>query len=164
MKKRTLALILGLVLAFGLTACGGSEDPAPAETNDTTETETAEPAAAEKDFSGDYTDTGAGTIEVITPSGSSADGTVPFVLIEPDAVLVSIELDAWEFDGSKISYIYVDGMLYGKEQLADTQLPFDLQGDMLAEGEHSVEVVQYDNDDPSGNVVVYKSAAYEIKL
>ena len=48
MKRRTLALILGLVLAFGLTACGGSEEPAPAETNEATETETEEPAAAEK--------------------------------------------------------------------------------------------------------------------
>lgn len=48
MKRRTLALILGLILAFGLTACGGSEEPAPAETDETTETETEEPAAAEK--------------------------------------------------------------------------------------------------------------------
>lgn len=30
MKKRTLALLLSLVMVFGLTACGGSEEPAPA--------------------------------------------------------------------------------------------------------------------------------------
>ena len=164
MKRRTLALALGLIMALGLTACGGSEDPAPAETNETNETQTEEPEAAEKDFSGDYTDTGAGTIEVVTPSGSSADGVTPFILIQPDTLVDSIGLNAWEFDGAKISYIYVDGMLHSREQLADTQISLDLQGDTLTEGEHSVEVVQYDNDDPSGNVVVYKSAAYEIKV
>lgn len=45
MKKRTLALILGLILAFGLTACGGPEEPAPAES---TEAETEEPVATEQ--------------------------------------------------------------------------------------------------------------------
>ena len=45
MKRRTLALVLGLIMALGLTACGGSEDPAPAETN---EPQQEEPAAAEK--------------------------------------------------------------------------------------------------------------------
>lgn len=48
MKRRTLALALCLIMALGLTACGGSEDPAPAETNETNETQTEEPAAAEK--------------------------------------------------------------------------------------------------------------------
>lgn len=147
-KRKILALFVALVAVIGLAACGGGGGG----------------EVAEKDFSGDYTDTGAGTIEVITPSGSSADGTVPLIMIEPNTLLDSIGLNAWEFDGSKISYIYVDGMLQSKEQLADTQTSVELRGDMLAEGEHSVEVVQYDNDDPSGNVVTYKSAAYEIKL
>lgn len=48
MKRKTLALLLGLVLAFGLTSCGG--DTAPAEDAGSeqeaaqTETETEEPA------------------------------------------------------------------------------------------------------------------------
>lgn len=33
MKRRTLALALGLIMALGLTACGGSEETAPADGN-----------------------------------------------------------------------------------------------------------------------------------
>ena len=50
-----------------------------------------------------------------------------------------------------------------KEQLAETQTGIDLEGDALKVGTHKVEVVQYDNDDPSGTVITYKTASYEVK-
>lgn len=163
MKIRTLLIALGLVATLGLAACG-SDAPAPAPAEDQATTETQEPAA-EKDFDGSqYSDMGPGTLELATPSGTTEGGNVPFLLVQPDTVLDSIGLNAWDFDGSKISYIYVDGMAYGKEQLADSQITFELTGDLLAEGVHTVEVVQYDNDSEDGAVVTYKVAQYEIKV
>lgn len=161
MKIRTLLIALGIVATLGLVACG-SDAPAPAE--DQAITETQEPVAQEKHFDGSqYSDMGPGTLELATPSGTTEGGNVPFLLVQPDTVLDSIGLNAWDFDGSKISYIYVDGMAYGKEQLADSQITFELTGDLLAEGVHTVEVVQYDNDSEDGTVVTYKSGQFEIK-
>ena len=54
-------------------------------------------------------------------------------------------------------------MLTTKEQLAHSQISLDLTGDMLSVGTHTVQVVQYDSDDPSGEMITYKSANYEIK-
>lgn len=50
MKKRTLALLLGVAMAFGLTACGGGES-APAEdtAEGTEQTQTEETKAPEKE-------------------------------------------------------------------------------------------------------------------
>lgn len=48
MKKRTLALLLGIVMAFGLTACGGGES-APAEDTSAETEQTEETKAPEKE-------------------------------------------------------------------------------------------------------------------
>lgn len=66
-------------------------------------------------------------------------------------------------NGGSLSYIYIDGMLADKQQMADYQGSIDLTGDQLSEGIHKIEVVQYENDDTSGTMTVYKSASYEIK-
>lgn len=161
MKIRTLLIALGLVATLGLAACG-SDAPTPAEEQTTT---TQEPAAQEKDFDGSqYSDMGAGTMYLTTPAGTSENGNIPFLLIQEDTILDSVGLEAWDFDGSKISYVYFDGMLDRKDQLADTQTFVELTEDRLAAGIHTVEVVQYDNDEEGGTVVTYKVAQFEIKV
>ena len=66
MKKRTLALLLGLILAFGLAACGSAPAPEPAE-----EETNAEETAAEEAPAGEEETTAA------EPQGSAVtiDGT-----------------------------------------------------------------------------------------
>ena len=98
----------------------------------------------------------------VTAGGTSENGNIPVIFVA-DESLIQIELDTSEFDGSKLSYIYIDGTLNNKCQLGDSQLPLDLSGDSLSVGTHTVEVLQYDNDSPDGNLVTYKSASYEIK-
>lgn len=49
MKKRTLALLLGLILVFGLAACGGETATAENSDEETNQAETEEPVAAEKE-------------------------------------------------------------------------------------------------------------------
>jgi len=107
---------------------------------------------------------GDGTILLSTAGGTSEDGNIPAVFAEKDLMLEQIGLDAENFDGSKLSYIYIDGMLNTKEQLGEmTQTTLTLEADALKEGTHKVEVVQYDNDESTGNAITYKTASYEIK-
>ena len=54
-------------------------------------------------------------------------------------------------------------MLNSKEQLADSQGVLELQGDLVKPGIYKVEVVQYDNDDTSGDMVTYRTVEYEVK-
>lgn len=122
-----------------------------------------ESVAAGQDFSGDYEDMGDGTMYIACASGTSEDGNVPVLFEASDTMLDQIGIDSTDMDGSHLSYIYIDGKETAKEQLAESQISLDLQGDAIKAGTHKVEVVQYDNDDPSGTVITYKTASYEVK-
>ena len=167
MLKKIGILLLSLIFVLSFTACGSGSDTTE-DNGDTTAVE--EPATdndVERDFpEGDYEEIGNGTMYVITPSGSSEDGSVPVLYVDVsdrDNILESIELDAWDYDGSVLSYVYIDGMENTKEQLADTQTTLGLTGNELSEGVHVVEVVQFDGDDPAGEILSYRSTSYEVK-
>lgn len=182
MKNKILMLFLSVMLSVFVFGCGdsnestpSSEIPAASESSDNSDSSEAvkenipqdevvqEPVSQEKDLpDGDYSDIGEGEMYISTAGGTSEGGNVPVLFIQ-DEFLIQIGLDTTNFDGSKLSYIYVDGMLLSKEQLGDSQISLDLQGDALQAGTHSVEVLQYDNDEPSGSVITYKSASYEVK-
>lgn len=172
MKKKIVTLILATLMAFSFTACG-SEKASSTPTNSTasasTDSEEESNTSAEttnstpKDLPDEsYQDMGTGTICLYTPGGSSENENIPIIFVDSET-LIQIGLDSLDFDGSKLSYIYVDGMLATKEQFAHSQISLDLTGDMLSIGTHMVQVVQYDSDDPSGEMVTYKSASYEVK-
>lgn len=172
MKKFICTAVTFAMIVASITACGGNttETQAPATeaaqsvaVSEAPETEAATEAAAGVDFSGDYEDMGDGTMYIACASGTSEDGNVPVLFEAADTILDQIGLDSTGMDGTHLSYIYVDGKETAKEQLADSQVSLDLQGDALKEGTHKVEVVQYDNDEPSGTVITYKAASYEVK-
>ena len=98
MLKKMGILLLSLIFVLSFTACGSGSD-ATENNGDTTAVE--EPATdndVERDFpEGDYEEIGNGTMYVITPSGSSEDGSVPVLYVDVsdrDNILESIELDA----------------------------------------------------------------------
>ena len=157
--KKLLVVMLALVLAFVFMACGDNADTKESKSKETK----TEEKKTEKDFKGDYEDTGAGSIVISTPSGTSEDGNVPTLFSEDDDEFIQIGLDTYDFDGGKLSYVYVDGMEKMKDQFGETQTTLDLEKGDLKVGTHKVEVVQYDTDKPDGNVVTYKVAQYEIK-
>lgn len=172
MKKFICTAVTFAMIVASITACGGktTETQAPATeaaqsvaVSEAQETEVATEAAAGVDFSGDYEDMGDGTMYIACASGTSEDGNVPVLFEAADTVLDQIGLDSMDMDGSHLSYIYIDGKETAKEQLAESQISLDLQGDALKVGTHKVEVVQYDNDEPSGTVITYKAASYEVK-
>ena len=166
--KKMMTFLMASMMVLALTACGGNSAPAASQSagteQPTASTSTTATAAETKDLpDGDYKDAGNGTMYISTPDGTSENNAVPVLFVEADDSLIQIGLNSAEMDGSKLSYIYVDGMLNTKEQLADSQITLDLQKDALATGTHKVEVVQYDNDQPDGKMVTYKAASYEVK-
>ena len=119
---------------------------------------------AERDLpAGDYEEMGVGTVYISTPSETSEDGNIPVVYADTNSLLIQIGLNAWDFNGAALSYVYVDGILVSKEQLANTSTSLSLSESMLDVGTHTVEVVQYENDDPASAMTAYRSMMYEIK-
>lgn len=166
--KKLLIIGLSLAMLFSFAACG-SQSAAPAaepsanETEEAAKTEVTE-TAKQLDFDGSgYSEMGEGTFALQTPSGSSEDGSIPFIFADEDTMMTGVGYTGFDADGSHLTFIYIDGMEQAKEQIADYQSSLDLTGDLLKEGIHKVEFVQYDTDDPSGKVIMYKSAEYEVK-
>lgn len=170
MKKKIVTLLLAGTLALSVVACGGSEEPKennkPKTENSSTEGKEVDKKqeATNRDLQeGNYTDMGNGKFSIQTEGGDSADGSVPVLFIS-DQILVQIGYYAEGMDGSHLSYIYVDGMENAKEQLGEmVQGTLELQEDALTKGVHTVEVVQYDTDETSGEIITYKSCQYEVK-
>ena len=162
MKKKIVAMMLASVMACGLWACGNSEkQDAKQDASNVSKKEEQKP---EKDIpEGTFTETGSGAMYLNTAGGTSENGNLPVIYEPTDAVMDQIELDTTGFDGSMLSYIYIDGMLNSKEQLVDSQTSLTLEEDELKEGTHKVEVLQYENDEPSSSPVTYKTAQYEVK-
>lgn len=169
MKKKIFTFILCAVMVTSFVGCSSpttSENTAKPETtkSEATEPETTEQETIEKDLpDGDYSEIGSGTMYISTSGGTSENGNIPVIFADSDAALIQIEVDTESFDGSKLSFVYIDGMLGSKEQLADSQQSLDLTGNALLTGVHKIEVVQYSTDDPSGEMITYKTASYEIK-
>lgn len=170
MKNKIVALMLVGCMALSITACDGGEKETPKNNESKTEnvqdkTEETTKEEAERDFpQGDYSDLGNGKFSIQTEGGDSAEGITPVLFVTENDVLIQIGYCAEEMDGSHLSYIYVDGMENTKEQLGEmAQGVLDLQEDALSKGIHTVEVVQYDTDEPNGNVITYKTCQYEVK-
>lgn len=167
MFKKVLSLILSVGLTVSLVACGSKEEApketsnAPAKQEEPKKDETKN--SGEKIPSGLGTEMGKGKFSVATPSGTSENGQVPVLFIGKDTSMAQVGVNAFEFDGGKLSYLYVDGILNTKEQLADTQTSINLKEDTLKVGTHKVEVVQFENDKSDGKAVTYKVASYEVK-
>lgn len=160
MSKKILGLVLVGVLALGMIGCSNSK-----EENKANENTTKEEVSSKKDIpSGLDKEVGNGSVVLSTTGGTTENGNAPVVFVGQDTLLEQIGLSAENFDGSKLSYVYIEGMLNTKEQLGEmTQTTITLQDNSLKEGKHKVEVVQYDNDEQTGNPITYKVATYEVK-
>lgn len=172
--KKVLCLLLASVMSIALASCGGSTEgskdastqisSASTSASAGQTSDTPEPAPADTLPVSEHEETGNGTFYVTTPSGTSEDGNVPILYFGEDDFLVSIGMEAWDFDGSKLTYIYLNGKEIETDQLADTQSSIGIEQDDIQEGENTVVAVQYDNDDPSGEIVTYKTATFEVRM
>lgn len=161
MSRKILSVLFAALMMCSITACGGGSSSEAPESEPATET----PAVtSNRDLpEGDYQEMGEGTVYIVNESGTSENGNVIVIYAAEDLLVTQIGLEAWEFNGGALSYIYIDGMLADKMQLSDTQTVLDLADDKLTAGIHTVEVVQYVDDDPAADMTVYKAMKYEVK-
>ena len=169
MKKIFLLMLVGL-LTFGLVGCGGTNENEDNEGNENNNTEQNEPneqgAAPESEypFPEATLDLGDGIVIVNTPSGDSIDGNVPSMIVQPDTLLDQVGYDLEEWDPSKEVFVYVDKIFYEAVQSGEMyQSSICLSEDLLDPGEYTVSAIQFEGNDPEGEVTGYKEAKYEIE-
>lgn len=67
------------------------------------------------------------------------------------------------YDGSLLTYIYLDGKLKSKEQVSDASISLDTDSDNgYALGNHYVETIQYKDNDESADIINYQCLKYEV--
>jgi hypothetical protein len=77
-------------------------------------------------------------------------------------VATDIKVGTEGFSTSRATYVYVDGELVAVyDSTADVTVR--LSGSKLDVGTHTVEAVQYPDNDPSGAVTLYRKAVYEVE-
>lgn len=113
--------------------------------------------------SGLETDIGSGSVIVITRVSNSENGSIPIIYIDEKKGLGQLGLSSKNFDDSRLSYIYIDGKLNTIEKLGESSsVTLTICDDDLKEGNHKIEVVQFDNEKTSGTPITYKKCDYEI--
>lgn len=155
-----LALAGALLIVYGVM---------PSESDTANTTDLAEPATSASTSAApgsETNDLGAGEFNVSTGAGSTADGIIPVLLLDKneETVLSQIGVSTVGVDGTKLSYIYIDGDLVGKKQMSDTDASVNAGQEQLTEGTHMVTLKQYDNDEESGTVVTEKTAQYKVEF
>ena len=70
-----------------------------------------------------------------------------------------------DLDGSLITYIYLDGIEADKQQVGTGYQSSLLltEKSQITDGKHKVAAVQYKENDPSGEIVFFRSADFTVK-
>jgi hypothetical protein len=161
MKKVLVILMASLV--FGLVGCSAPETSTPASNEPAPASNSATPTKQAKDFDGTkYTDTGAGTMIVRTAAGTSENDNIPKITLTKDTSITQIDATFEDFNNAAVTYIYLDGIENNKGNYGYATAPITLKDDAIKAGSHTLEAVQFADDNPKGEVTVYKIAKFEI--
>ncbi|MDR0921730.1 MAG: hypothetical protein LBM95_05045 [Lactobacillales bacterium] len=107
---------------------------------------------------------GGGTLNLSTESGNTKTSKEVILTVLPDSNVEQIGYEVEKFDGSKKSYIYVDGTFNMIEILENRRGTLSLNETIFGkEGKHTVQIVQYDNNKEDGKIVTYKTKDFFVK-
>lgn len=105
-----------------------------------------------------------GSVTVITPAGTSEDGNIPTVFIKKDTIIQQVEIELSDFQEDKEIFLYVDESFEDRHRVSHfTDTTMELKGETLEPGIHTITAIQFENDDPSGQVVSFAEAKFENK-
>lgn len=175
--KKLVFIIMCLIMSLSVVACssGGDKDGAKETKKEKAKSYSGEdPSVNNPDRLKDYdikdidtskcSEAGKGDL-YLTQRGEYdlKKGTVPVVYAGKDDPYTDVSVSTRGFDSSKLSFIYVDQILYDKQQLGDDDFSVSIQMDQMKPGKHKIEILQYEGDKPKGKAVTYKSGEYEVK-
>lgn len=156
--KKLLIIAMILAVAFSFAGCGDSSSK-----TDDTGTKKEVKKEAKKEDKADAENFGDGSMFISTNTGTSTYGRVPIIYIDEYTQTSTLHIYPEGFDGSMLSFIYVDGVEKSRESLYEISTSINLEGDALTIGKHKFEIIQYADDNPEGKVVTRKTAEYEVK-
>ena len=156
--KKLAVIAMSAAVVLVLAGCGGSSQSSATSSASSGSAEASSSQTSAKAFDGSaFADTGEGTMYLRTAGGTSEGGNVPEIAAKSNSVM-QIEIDTEGMDGS-VCTVYVDGVENTTVNAGDrSQNALTLQGDALATGTHTVELVKMDGDNP----VIYKKAEYKV--
>ena len=159
MKKNLFKFMVVTILLIALVGCGNKNSAS----NENVKKENVESENTANTVE-NVEDVGEGTFYLENESGTTENGD-PIVIYEDGTTQVmQIGITTNNFNGGKLTFIYVDGELLSKEQFGDSASSIDLTQKELGEGLHQVVLKQFENDDENTDPILVKSAIYEVKF
>lgn len=160
---RLSLLVCASALTLALAGCGGAPAAQPADPAAASQTADATAATLPDDVNQDqYADTGQGTAYLVSTEGTTEDGDVLKLGVNPSNRSAEVSVVTQGLADASPLYIYVDGTRVAEEDKPDGTVSLTLEGDQLADGEHSMEFVQFQGGDPSAAVTFYRVARYAV--
>lgn len=158
MKRRILATCMAAALALTLGACG----QAPKAVTDNNEaSQSADATATTKSFSSEqYGNVGEGSAYLVSGEGTTENGSIPELAVNPAKRVAQVTLVLEGVPAEKDTYVYVDGQKVDTLDDSNETEDLELRDGQLEPGEHSVEFVQFDSNEPSGQVTFYRVGRY----
>lgn len=156
--KKILALLLISVLIVGCDNPTQKE-----EATEVVEEGAVQEAVEEEEMIFEIEEIGQGSFYLENESGTTENGDPLIIYEDGETQLLQIGIMTNEFDGSKLTFVYVDNELLTKEQYSNSQSTLTLEQKHLKEGQHQVVLKQFENDDDSTEPITVKFAEYEVK-
>lgn len=158
MKNNLFKIMVVTILLVALMGCGNKNSASNENVkNENTENENTANVVENVE------DVGEGSFYLENESGTTENGD-PIVIYEDGTTqIMQIGITTNNFNGGKLTFIYVDGNLISKEQFGDSTSSIDLTQKELGEGLHQVVLKQFENDDENTDPILLKSAIYEVK-
>lgn len=163
MKRISLIAVI-LLIVLVISGCSNDTET----TNNTKESSSVAKTTAKREVDrfSEQTEMGEGTMDLAHTSGNTKDGDEIIVYHDENKFPTSIGIETAGIDGSKLSYLYVDGHLVAEEQLGDSIQTIQLQDTPMAivEGSHRIQLVQYTDDKENDEIVTFKQQPYTLKI
>lgn len=162
MNRKATALMAAGLLALTLAGCG--QAPASGTVDDAAASETSDPTATvAPSLMGDqYGNVGEGTAYLQTDEGTTKDGGVPTLAVNPQKLHALVAVVTEGIPADPVTHVYVDGKEVLGAPMDDGTHELELTGDQLSDGTHSIEIVQFANNDPSATPTFYRSGRYTV--
>ena len=106
---------------------------------------------------------GDGIFYIYFASGSSEYGRVPEVYVNQEFPFGYVDYCAYGVDNSVPIHVYIDGKQIDVSYVGyRLQRSMSFSGNEMKKGIHTVEMIQYENNNPKGKVITYRKAQYKV--